>query len=347
MKMNAILMRAFGGPDVLSYESVDRPEPGPTEVLVKVASVSVNRTFDLAAREGRSPHKPPLPHILGVDPAGTIVAAGAEVDPARVGERVYVSLVGRCGDCAGCEGGRACTRVKRIGMTEAGGYAQYLAAPAFQARTLSANIDFAEAGVICRHAGAARAEMRTANVKKGDRVLVMAAAGALGSFLIQLAKLEGAEVIAVASSDDRLAACRALGADHAVDYKSTNLTEEVMRITQGYGVDVVFENVSDPAVFPLAFACLAYGGRLVTIGYHGGGTVPVDMKALFLKQLCIRSSGMWTADEDGVGVCLDLAAKGRLKALIGARLPLAQAAQAHRLVESGSVVGKVILEPHD
>lgn len=345
MKMNAVLLRQFGGPEVLSYESVDAPEPAAGEVLVKVQSVSVNRTFDIAARDGRSPHNPQLPLILGVDPAGTIVAVGENVDPARVGERVYVSLVGRCGKCEGCKAQRACINVKRIGMGADGGYAEYLTAPAFQARQLPSGIPIDEAGVVCRHAGAARAEMQTADVKRGDRVLVMAAAGALGSFLLQLAKLEGAEVIAVASSEERLAACRALGADHSINYKAANLTEEVMRITDGYGVDVVFENVSDPVLFPLAFASLAYRGRLVTIGYHGGGTVPVDMKALFLKQLKILSSGMWTANEDGVGICLDLAAQGKLRALIGARLPLREAAEAHRLVEEGAVVGKVMLEP--
>lgn len=345
MKMDAVLLREFGGPDVLSFESIEAPAPAPGEVLVRVAAVSVNRTFDIAARSGNSPHKPELPLILGVDPAGTVVATGAGVDPAKVGRPVFLSFVVRCGACAGCAAGKPCTSIKKIGMAAPGGYAQFIAVPEFQARYLPDGIDPAEAGVICRHAGAAWAEIHTAALKEGDWALVMGAAGALGSFLIQLAKLKGARVIAVASSAERLAVCRELGADHAVNYRTGDLTEQVMALTDGYGVDVVFENISDPELFPQAFATLAYRGRLVTIGYHGGGTVPVDMKALFLKQLKILSSAMWMGGDDVVATCLDLAREGKLRALIGARLPLSAAADAHRLVETGGVIGKVILEP--
>lgn len=345
MKMQAIVLRQFGDADALSFETVESPRPEPGEVLVKVAAVSVNRTFDIVARNGQAPHKVQLPLIPGVDPTGTIVEIGAGVDPSRLGQLVFVSFVVRCGACAGCMAGKACTNIKRIGMTEPGGYAQYITVPAFQARVLPPGLDPAEAGIICRHAGAAWSEIHSAELKEGEWVLVMGAAGALGSFLVQLAKLRGAKVIAVASSEERLDTCRQLGADHGVDYKAGNLTQQVFELTGGYGVDVVFENISDPVLFPLAFASLAHGGRLLTIGYHGGGTVPVDMKALFLKQLRILSSGMWGGGEDVVGKCLDLAAQGKLRAPIGARLPLARAADAHRLVEKGKVIGKVILEP--
>ncbi len=345
MDMQAILLREFGGPDVLSFETVEAPTPRDGEVLIKVEAVSVNRGFDIVARNGGSPFGLQLPLILGVDPTGVIVDVGAGVDRNRIGELAFVSGIGRCRLCAACLAGKPCTEAKRIGIKAPGGYAQYITVPAFQARTLPRDIDPAEATVICRHAGAAYTEILTADVKEGEWALVMGAAGALGTFLIQLAKLRGAKVIAVASTDERLDICRSLGADVCINYKAGNLTQQVFDMTGGHGADVVFENISDPELFPLAFASLAEDGRLVTIGYHGGGTVPVDMKALFMRRLRILSSTMWSDGKDDLGDCLRLASEGKLRALIGARLPLSQAANAHRMAEDGKLIGKIILQP--
>lgn len=345
MNMEAIILPEYGDADVLSFETVEAPVPGEGEVLVKVRAVSVNRGFDVVARSGGSPFNLQLPLILGVDPTGDIVDVGEGIDRARIGETVFVSGVAGCRKCAACAERKPCQLAKRIGVTSPGGYAQYIAIPAFQARVLPEGVDPAEATVICRHAGAAFSEIHTADVKEGEWVLVMGAAGALGSFLIQLAKLRGAKVIAVASSADRLAACLSLGADDAVNYRAEALTERLMEITDGHGVDVVFENISDPELFPKAFASLADNGRLVSIGYHGGGTVPVDMKALHLKRLRILCSVMGGGSKDPVGECLNLARDGKLRSLIGVRLPLAKAAEGHRLVEEGKLIGKVILEP--
>lgn len=344
-QMQAVMLREYGGPDVLSFETVPRPVPRDGEVLLRVEAVSVNRAFDIVARTGGSPFDLKLPLILGVDPTGTIVEAGAGVDPARVGELAAISALARCRRCDACAAGMPCKMGKRIGVAAPGGYAQFVAVPAFQARTLPAGLDPAEGTVICRHAGVAFTEIETAGLKAGETALVMGAAGALGMFLIQLAKLKGATVIAVASNAERLAACAALGADVGVDYKAGNLTEQVMAATSGRGVDVVFENISDPALFPLAFASLALNGRLITIGYHGGGVVPVDMKLLFMRRLKILSSPMWSGDRDDLAACLELAAAGKLSAPIGARLPLSQAPQAHRIAEEGRLIGKVILQP--
>lgn len=331
MEMEAIILREYGGPETLSFETVEAPVPQEGEVLVKVRAVSVNRSFDVVARTGGSPFGLQLPLILGVDPTGEIVDIGPGADRARIGEMVFVS--------------GAAPKAKRIGVTAPGGYAQYIAVPAFQARTVPAVLDPAEATVVCRHAVAAFSEVATADVQDGEWVLVMGAAGALGSFVVQLAKLRGARVIAVASSQDRLDACIELGADFGINYKAESLTERVMEITENHGVDVVFENISDPALFPKAFASLAENGRLVSIGYHGGGTVPVDMKALHIKRLKILSSIMGSGAKDVMGECLRLASEGKLRSLIGARLPLSKAADGHRLVEEGKLIGKVILEP--
>lgn len=335
MEMKAIVLREFGGPDVLSFETVAAPVPQEGEVLVKVEAVSVNRTFDVMARAGAVSYPLPLPVILGADPSGEIVGVGEGVDRARIGEKVFISRG------APVEGG---PKPKMLGMTAPGGYAQYVTAPAFQAQTLPNSLDPAEATIIYRHALAAYSQIRTADVKPGDWVLVMGAAGGVGSFLIQMAKLKGAKVIAVASSQERVDVCLELGADFGINYKIESLTERVMEITEKHGVDVVFENISDPDLFPKAFASLAKDGRLLSIGYHGGGVVPVDMKALHFKRLKILSCQKEGDLEDIFKECVRLASEGKLRALIGARLPLSQAAEGHRLVEEG-LAGKVILEP--
>jgi NADPH2:quinone reductase len=345
MKMQAVLLREFGSAEMLSYEMVDMPAPGREEILVRVEAVSINRSFDILARQGRSPQALMLPLILGADPTGTIVKVGADVPLARMGERVFVSAIMKCGACDGCRRACRCNRSKFIGASAPGGYAEYLTVPAFQALTLPPTLEPAVASLVCRHAGAAQLELDTADLKAGETVLVMGAAGALGSFLIQLAKLAGASVIASAGSEAKRAACLELGADHVIDYTALDFTEQVLALTHDRGVEVVFENVSDPVSFPKAFASLAEKGRLVTMGYHAGGVVPVDMKRLFLKQLRILSTKIWSPGDDVLAHCLDLAVAGKLKALIGARLPLARAAEGHRIVEEGTLVGKVILEP--
>ena len=346
MQMEAVVMSRFGGPDVLEYRTVEAPAPGPGDVLVRIDAVSVNRSFDINARQGKSPFKLALPLILGVDPTGTIADVGSGVDRGRIGEPVFVSITAHCGVCDECRARRPCGAARRIGVAAPGGYAQYICVPAFQARSIPKGLDAGEATVIGRHAEAAWSEIACADVKPGEHVLVMGAAGALGSFLIQLAKLKGATVIAVASSEERLAFCRDLGADHGINYRADSITERAAELTRGAGVDVVFENVSDPATFPQAFESLGRGGRLLTIGYHGGSVVPVDMQRLFWNQLTIRSAPMWLPGANAFERCFDLAVAGKLRASVGARFPLRDAADAHRLVEAGGVNGKVIIEPH-
>ncbi len=345
MQMEAIVVNRFGGPEVLEFQTIETPKPGPDDVIVKVEAVSVNRSFDIGAREGKSQFKLTPPLVLGVDPTGTIVEAGSNIDPKRVGERVFATFLARCGTCDNCRKAGPCSNARQIGITAPGGYAQYVSIPSFQARKIPAELDAGTASVIGRHGEAAWSEIESADVKAGERVLIMGAAGGLGSLLIQMSKLRGATVIAVASSEERLAFCRDLGADHGVNYREGNITEQVMEITGGAGVNIVFENVSDPSTFPQALASLGRGGRLVTIGYHGGAVVPVDIRVVFRNQLTIKSSPMWSKDTEAFGQCFKLAAEGQLLGKVGARFALKDAAEAHRAVASSAVIGKVVLEP--
>jgi NADPH2:quinone reductase len=333
--MRAIVLREFGPPEVLRLEP-DFPDPvaGPGEVVLAVHAVSVNRTLDLAVRAGSYVAPIHLPHIPGVDPSGVVVAVGAGVTERQVGDRV-VTLPWRT---------RAVGPLEALGVQHLGGYAQYVKVPAKATVPIPDSLDFAVATVVARHAPQAFNLLRDrAQLKAGEWVLVMGASGGLGSAGIQVAKLLGATVIAAAGAPERLAAAVSLGADHGIDYGRQQLTAEVLKLTGGRGVDVVFENIADPVLFAQAFHAIARHGRLVTAGSHGGGTVPLDVQRLYLYQIAVMGSiGFSEAD---VSFALEAAARGRLRVLIDRVLPLKQAAEAHRLVAARTLTGKIVLDP--
>lgn len=344
--MRAVVLREFGGPEVLKIEEVPDPSPAAGEVIVAVHAVTVNRSLDLKVREAGTSRGVTLPHVLGVDPAGVVVATAGDVGHVRVGARVAVVPHIRCGACEFCRGGREeqCPNSRHIGVHRWGGYAEYVSVPAKNVVPLPDALAFVDAAVILRHAPTAFNLLRNlAEVRPGDWVLVMGATGGLGAAGVQVAKLLGATVIGGAGTDARIQSALANGADHGINYRASDLAEEVGRITAGRGVDVVFENVSDPVQWPKAFASLTHSGRLVTAGAHGGGTVQLDVRRLYGRRLRIIG-GAGAAKRD-ITSALDSAARGELRALIDRVMPLDAAAEAHRLAESDSLVGKVVLDP--
>ena len=332
-----MVMREFGPPEVMRLEEVPTPVPGPGEVLVQVRAVSVNRTLDLVVRSGKYAMPVALPHVLGVDPSGVITAVGPGVATRKAGDRVATLQFLRPPTPN--------SPPAIMGVHGWGGYAEYVKVPAELTQPIPDGVDFATATVVARHAPTAFSMLRDdAKLKAGEWILVMGAAGGLGSAGIQVAKHTGAKVIAAAGTNERVAAAVDLGADAGVNYRSQDLTEEVKRITGGQGANVVFENIGDPDLFPKAFASLARGGRLITAGGHGGGTVPLDVKRLYLNQITIIGTfGKVLAADVELG--LRAAAEGRYRVLIDRVLPLAEAPLAHRIVDERSGVGKIILAP--
>jgi NADPH:quinone reductase len=344
--MKAIVLREFGGPEVLRLEEVPAPSPGPGEVLVQVHSVSVNRTLDLVVRAGKYPSDVGLPLVLGVDPAGVVVAQGEGVAEPEAGARVAVVSMIACGACRFCRAGEEanCLKSRHIGVHRWGGYAEYVAVPAGNAYLIPERLSFAAATVITRHFPMAFNQLvNKARVQAGEWVLVMGATGALSSCCVQVAKLMGATVIAGAGADERVAAALSYGADHGVNYREKDLAREVLRITEGRGVDVVVENIADPTLWPGAFNSLGMGGRLVTAGAHGGGEVTLDVKRLYLKR--IQVTGTAGTNRKDVGRALDAASTGKIRAIIDRTMPLSEAAAAHRIMEEKQILGKIILEP--
>ena len=342
--MKAIVLREYGGPDVLRYEEIETPSPAPGEVLVKVHYVSVNITLDIILRKGIYARKPPLPHILGCDPVGTITAVGEGVPQSRIGERVFVhTSIPSASRKPGHEFEDPGADVM-IGIHRWGGYAAYVAVPSVIAFTLPDKLSDEDACVIMRHMPTARHQLHAlAKLKRGQWVLVMGAAGGLASCVIQVAKRMGARVIGAAGADDRVEKGLAFGADHGVNYRKPGWDDEVRRLTGGRGVEVVADNVGDPELFATALKCLAKSGRLVTAGAHAGVVAPVDLRHLYLNRLSIIANP--GCDFPDIEWSLKAAATGRIKPPIVDRiLPLSQAAEGHRLVEARAVSGKILLD---
>jgi NADPH:quinone reductase len=342
--MRAVLMRRFGPPEVLQVEEVPTPSVGDDDVLVQVHAVSVNRTLDLMVRRDGNHRNIKLPAVLGVDPSGVIVAVGKNVTDRKIGDRVATVNL-RCGTCGFCLAGEEedCRTDLHVGISRWGGYAEYVSMHHAATVPLPEGVPFPEATAMLRHFPTAFALARRASLRAGEWALVMGAAGALGACCVQVASLGGARVIVAAGSDERVQAAMAYGAEAGVNYRSQDLAAEVMRITDGHGADVVFENIADPTLWPGAFNSLAYRGRLVTAGAHGGGRVELDVRRLYMQRL--RLIGGPGNSHSDIQRTLEGISAGRLRTSINRVLPLDAAAEAHRLLESDRVLGKVILKP--
>ncbi len=344
--MKAIVVRAYGGPENAVLDEVQTPQQTSGEVLVKVRAVTVNRTRDLNVIGGEVRANDALPLVPGQDPAGEVVELGPDVTTCQVGDRVIVSSWVTCESCAACRAGRTsdCARSVNLGIHRWGGYAEYIAAPARVVYPIAERLSFAEAAVAMRHFPQAFQQLDAkAQVECGEWVLVMGASGGLGSACVQVAKHRGATVIAGAGSDDRVAAAMALGADYGVNYRRQDLTARVKELTEGRGVDIICEDISDPTTFPAAFACLARYGRLVTSGAHGGGNVTVNMRQLYGQRQKIL--GVAGQNCDDIVKAMDGAGNGTLKAMVELVLPLAKLHAAFDMINDRSVTGKIVIDP--
>ncbi len=323
--MKAIVVRAFGGPEQLRLEEVPDPAPGPGEVLVRVHAVSVNTTLDVQMVAGASGMDMALPFTPGSDPSGVVEAVGEGVTSLKPGDRVAAIAE----------------------LTRLGGYAELVVVRESRANVVPDEVDFPTATAVRRHFGMASSMVAESGLQAGERVLVMGAAGALSSCIIQLAKEAGATVIAGAGSGGRVAAAASMGADHGVNYRENDLVEAVLAATDGRGVDVVFENVGDPHLWPKAIESMAAGGRLLTVGTHAGdGVLTVDVRRLYRNRLkIIGGLGAGSRGDTFIDEALRGAAEGRYRVLIDRVLPLSQAGDGFRVVIDNEATGKVIFDP--
>ncbi len=343
--MKAIVIRAFGPPEVMRYEDVPDPVPRFGEVRIRVHAATVNRVLDVALRAGtQMQRKPELPLILGVDCAGVVDAVGEGVTKFKVGDHVAAAGGMPLEPCAEDGAGYAGPQ-GMMGIRRPGGFAELVCVPAWKTVQLPKSLNFHEASVVMRHGPTAwNLLCNVARLKAGEWVLIMGASGNLGTVGIQIAKnVIGAKVIATAGSRGRADIGLACGADYAIDYGKQDLLAEVMKITGGKGVNVLYDNIANPEILPQAFHALGEDGRLVTAGAHGGPIVPIDFFHLYDKRITIK--GMPGSDPADLPRCFEAAASGKIKVRIAHVLPLSRAAEAHRLMEGDQGMGKIVLDP--
>jgi len=340
--LRAIVFQQHGGPEVLKYTDAPEPTLRSNDVLVHVKACALNH-LDLWVRRGLPNVPIPLPHIPGSDIAGEIAKIGADVTTVRVGQKVVLAPLVSCGKCPACIAGldNRCRQATNLGYMLDGGCAEFVRAPEVNCLPYPENLKWEEAASVplvfqtAWHMLVARAELQP-----GEDALILGAGSGVGSAAIQVAKLFGARVIATAGSDEKLAKAKELGADYLINHKTQKIREEVRRITNKRGVDVVFEHVGT-ATWEDSLASLAPCGRLVTCGATTGYDAKVDLRFLFSRQLSLLGSYMGTKSE--LHTVMKLVAAGRLKPVVDRIFPLAQAAAAHAYLESSAQFGKVVL----
>jgi NADPH:quinone reductase-like Zn-dependent oxidoreductase len=340
--MRAVTLRKHGGPEVLTVEDLPTPEPGPGEVRVRVEAVALNHV-DIWVRRGMPHLKLEYPFLLGADVAGVVDALGAGVDWLKVGDPIVVNPGHSCGRCRECLSGRdnLCRHFQLMGEDRPGGYAEQIIVPQTNIVPRPTSLSSVEAAAVpVTFLTAWQMLTRKAQVKPGDDVLVIAAGSGVGSAAVQIAKLHGARVIATASTDEKLARARALGADEGINHQTQDLLAEVKRLTGKRGVDVVIEHVGE-AVWSQVILGTAKGGRIVTCGATSGFDARTDLRHVFFRQLEILGSTM--APKGDLFPILAHVGEGRLRPVVDRTLPLEQAAEAHRVLEGRAPFGKVVL----
>jgi NADPH:quinone reductase-like Zn-dependent oxidoreductase len=340
--MKAIVFQKHGGPEVLEYTDVAIPEPRAHEVLVRVKACALNH-LDLWVRQGIPGVPIPLPHIPGSDVAGEIAKVGAEVTTVKVGQKVVLAPGVSCGKCPACLAGmdNRCRHFSNLGYVIDGGDAEYVRAPEVNCLPYPENLTYEEAASIplvfqtAYHMLLTRAQLQPA-----EDVLILGAGSGVGSAAIQIAAMFGARIIATAGSDAKLQKAQQLGAHHLINHKTQKIRDEVRRITNKRGVDIVFEHVGT-ATWADSIASLAPSGRLVTCGATTGYDAQIDLRYLFSRQLSLLGSYMGAKSE--LITVMKLVAAGRLKPVLDRTFPLAECAEAHRYLEAGEQFGKVVL----
>jgi len=323
--MKALLCKAWGGPETLVLEDVASPQPGPGEVVIDVKAAGVNFP-DVLIIQNKYQVKPPLPFAPGAEFAGVIKEVGPGVSGFAAGDRV-------------------------IAMTTWGAFAEECVARADQLVRMPAGLDFATAGAFTLTYGTSWHALKDrGQLRAGETLLVLGAAGGVGLAAIEIGKALGARVIAAASSPEKLAVCRAHGADETIDYAAEDLRTRLKAIA-GEGVDVVYDPVGGPYAEP-AIRSTAWRGRYLIVGFANGEIPRIPLNLMLLKGSSLVGVywGDWTRREPaaaaaGMVELLGWLAAGRLKPRVSGRYPLARAAEALAALAGRKVAGKLVVEP--
>jgi NADPH2:quinone reductase len=323
--MRAILVREFGGPDVLKLENVPTPQPGPAEVLVRVRAAGVN-PVEAYVRAGTYPRLPKLPYTPGSDGAGEVETAGAEVKDFKRGDRVYIA-----GD--------------NVSAESAGTYAEYALCSQAMLHRLPLNVSFGQGAAIgVPYATAYRALFIRADARPAETVLVHGATGGTGIAAVQIARARGLTVIGTGGTERGIALVREQGAALVVNHKEPKYLEAVLRATDGRGVDVVLE-MATHINLDRDLSVLAPRGRVVVIGNRG--RVEIDPRQAMGRDAAILGMTLFNASPaELVSIHAALIAglaNGSLKPVVGREMPLSEAARAHAALMEPGALGKIVL----
>jgi NADPH:quinone reductase-like Zn-dependent oxidoreductase len=343
--MKAVVFDRYGDADVLRYTDFPVPKPERGEALVKVHAVGLNG-YDLMARAGRyKPNKGKFPHILGGDFGGEMASLGPDTaSDLPLGARVTSWWILPCGHCEQCMAGhhnRCAKDYRYLGAHEHGAYAQYVKLPADHLIALPDNVSFEEAAAFPNAFGTAwHMLIGRGKLRAGETVLVNSASSGVSMAAIQICKLAGAFVYATSSADWKLQRAKELGADEVINYNTADFVDEILKRTNKRGVDLVVEHVGGDFL-DKSIRCLTRGGRVVTVGGTKSYDCQVFVNYIFHKELAIIGSN--SATKHDLEVMMPLLGNGKLKTVIDRVFPLAEAAEAHRYLESAKQFGKVVL----
>ncbi|HZR38713.1 MAG TPA: zinc-binding dehydrogenase [Ktedonobacteraceae bacterium] len=341
--MKAVVFHEHGDINVLRVEDAPQPAPGLTEVVVRVRACGVNR-LDIYSRTGRTKIAP-MPHIAGSEVAGEIAAIGDAVSGLSIGQAVAVAPYLFCGQCEFCRAGEEvlCLKSDIVGLGSQGGFAEYIRVPASSIVPLPQGVDFTSAAAVGLAAITAWHMLtKRAPLHPGQDVLVHAAGSGVGSAAIQIAKLHGARVITTVGSPEKIEHARKIGADEVINYREQDFLQEVRRITNKRGVDVVVEHVGEQT-WEKSVASLTRGGRLVTCGATTGNEGKTNIWSMFAKEISLL--GSYGGTRQDLADVLKLVATRQFQPVIHGTYTLEQVGEAQRLMENREQFGKLIIVP--
>jgi NADPH:quinone reductase-like Zn-dependent oxidoreductase len=340
--MKAVRIHQFGGPEVLTYEDVPDPQPRKDQILIRVRACALNH-LDIWVRKGLPGVK--LPHILGSDIAGEIVEVGEYITGYKSGQRVLLAPMHFCGRCAKCVAGlqNQCPEFSVLGNAVDGGNCELIAVPASNVIPIPDSLDFNQAASVpLVFLTAWHMLVGRAAVRPGQTVLVLGASSGVGIAAIQIAKLFDCRVITTAGNEAKLEKARALGADFGIDHYKQRISEEVRKITNKQGVDIVIEHVG-AATWDESLKSLKPAGTLVTCGATTGPNVGIDLRFVYSRQLSLLGSYMGTMGE--LHEVLGHVFAGRVKPVVDRVFPLQEIRAAHEYLEKSQMFGKIVVTP--
>jgi NADPH:quinone reductase-like Zn-dependent oxidoreductase len=340
--MKAAVIHEHGGSEVVRVEDIEEPRPGPGEVVLKVLCAGLNH-LDVWVRKGRSGARLQTFHVLGSDAAGIVASVGQGVESPKVGEQVIVNPALSCGHCEFCLRGEqsTCVSFGIMGLSRSGTFAEQVAVPAGNCYPRPAHLSDEEAGALAlAHVTAWRMLMTRAQLKPGATVLIHGIGGGAALAALQFAKLIGAEVFVTSSSNEKLSRARELGADHTLNYEKENVVKWIEYETAGRGVDVAVDSVG-ATTWPLDFACVRRGGRVVLCGVTTGSKAETDLRTLYWNQLTILGSTMGSAED--FRQMLRAVTANQLKPVMDKVYGLAKVRDAMERMETGQQFGKIAL----